>query len=259
MKTQKSQKNTKYVFIGKTLFFPKEKILAVGDLHLGYEVALRTRGLDIPIRQFEEMLEELEQTLRYVKEEYGKIKHIIFLGDVKHHFGYLGIEKEAMLKLIAFLRKKGIEENGVIFIRGNHEKNDRSGKFVDWYIVKDIAFIHGHWEFPDIYAREVNLIVMGHVHPTVVILDDMKIKKEKYKCFLVGRYKKKDLVVLPSFISTTEGVSLNESIDSKGYDWSIIPNKDLENFEVFACGEIGEEKGALDFGKLKELGAINRL
>ncbi len=58
---------------------------------------------------------------------------------------------------------------------------------------------------------------------------------------------------MPSFISATEGVSLNEFIDSKGYDMSIIPNKDLENFEVFACREGRGEKCALDFGKLRKL------
>ncbi len=249
--------NKKYVFIGKTLFFPLEKILAVGDLHLGYEEYLRTRGLDVPIRQFEEVAEELGKTMKYIKAKYGRIEQVIFLGDVKHHFGYIASEKEEIKKLLSFLLKAGIEEKNVIFIRGNHEKNDKSGKFFDFYIAKDIAFVHGHREFPEIYAKEINLVVMGHLHPTVTLSDKMKIKREKYKCFLAGRYKKKDFVVLPSFISATEGVSLNEFADEMGYDMSIIPNSELGNFEAYAVSESGNagsgKEGALNFGKLKDI------
>jgi len=76
--------NKKYIFIGKTLYFPKENILAIGDLHLGYEEALRQRGLDVPISQFKEMGEELEKNLLHIKARFGKIGElrIVFLGDV---------------------------------------------------------------------------------------------------------------------------------------------------------------------------------
>jgi len=245
--------NKRYEFIGKALFFPKERILAIGDLHLGYESSLRSRGLEVPIKQFEEMLEELERTIRHIRVKFGKIQEIVFLGDIKHHFNYLATEKEEIKKLISFLRKQGIEENNIIFIRGNHEKNDKSGKYVDYYVVKDIAFVHGHREFLEIYGKDINQIVMGHIHPTVTLRDKMKIKSEKYKCFLVGRYKKKYFLIVPSFISITEGVSMSEFDDEKagGYDFSIIPNKELENFEVFTVSELGEE--ALNFGKLKDI------
>lgn len=248
-------KNNKYKFVGKTLYFPKENILAVGDMHLGYESALKSRGLEVPIRQFEEMSEELGNILDYIKARHGKISEIkiVFLGDIKHHFGFAASEKEEIKKLLSFLRKKGIDENKAIFIRGNHEKNDKSGKFIDYYIAKDIAFVHGHREFLEIYAKEINLIVLGHLHPTVTLSDKMKIKREKYKCFLTGRWKKKDAVILPSFISASEGVSFSEFIDGLDYDLSFIPNKELENFEVFVVQDVGAEKEALDFGKLGKL------
>jgi putative SbcD/Mre11-related phosphoesterase len=241
----------RYVFAGKALFFPKEKILAVGDLHLGYEEALRQRGLDLPLRQFEEVVDELERTLDYIHARYGKIERVIFLGDVKHHFNYMATEREEIKKLISFLRKRGIEEHKIIFIRGNHEKNEKSEKFIDFYIIKDTAFIHGHKDFLEIYDKKISLVVMGHLHPTITLQDKMKVKREKYKCFLVGRWKKKDFVVLPSFISATEGVSISEFEDETGFDFSVIPQKELENFEAFAVGEIGSD--ALDFGKLKDL------
>lgn len=242
--------NKKYIMIGKSLFFPKEKIVVIGDLHLGYEKALRREGLEFPLKQFEEVIEELEKTLKHIKARYGKIEEIIFLGDIKHHFSYQESEKQEINKLVGFLRKY-VKESKIIFIRGNHEKNDKNGKYVNFYIVKDIAFVHGHREFLEIYDKKVNLIVMGHLHPTITLSDKMEIKKEKYKCFLVGRYRKKDFIILPSFISITEGVSLSEFNDEKGYDFSIVPNKELENFEVYVVVQLGEE--ALNFGKLSNL------
>lgn len=244
------QQNQKYIFVGKTLFFPKERILVVGDLHLGYEEALRQRGLEIPINQFKEVTEELTKTIENIKARYGKIEEIIFLGDIRHHFNYLATEREELRKLISFLRKFGIEENRVIFIRGNHEKNEKNGKYCDFYILKDIAFVHGHKEFLEIYDKNINLVVMGHLHPTVTIRDEMKVRSEKYKCFLVGRYNKKDFVVLPSFISATEGVDISE-FDENESNFSIIPQENLLDFNVYVASEPGEE--ALCFGKLKEL------
>jgi putative SbcD/Mre11-related phosphoesterase len=251
-------KNKKYIFVGKTLFFAKEKIVVVGDLHLGYETSLRARGLEIPFRQFKEVETELTKTLEHIKARFGKISEIIFLGDVKHHFGYIGEEKEEMLKLIKFLRKYVKNENKIIFIRGNHEKNEKNQKFMDYYIVKDIAFIHGDREFVEIYNKNVNLVVMGHLHPAVTLSDKMKIKREKYKCFLVGRYKKKDFVILPSFLNITEGVSANEFFEFGGDgNFCIIPEKELENFGVFVCSDVGEE--ALGFGRLKRLVGLKNL
>jgi len=244
------EQNQKYVFIGKTLFFPKERVLVVGDLHLGYEEALRQRGLEIPINQFKEVTEELEKTIENIRARYGKIEEIIFLGDIKHHFNYLATEREGLRRLISFLRKFGIEENHVIFIRGNHEKNEKNGKYCDFYILKDIVFVHGHKDFLELYDKKINLIIMGHIHPTVTLSDEMKVKVEKFKCFLVGRHKNKDFVVLPSFISLTEGVNVGE-FDENERDFSIVPQSELMNFDVYVASEPGEE--ALCFGKLKSI------
>ena len=84
----------KYSFIGKSLFFEKERIVVFGDLHLGYEENLRLHGLEIPINQFKEMKEEVKNTLKFIKTTWGKIEKIIFLGDVKHSFGFIAYEKK---------------------------------------------------------------------------------------------------------------------------------------------------------------------
>jgi len=245
------KKHPKYIFIGKTLFFPKEKILCVGDLHLGFEKMLKSNGLEFPVKQFEGIKKELEEVILHINTRYGKIEKIIFLGDIKHHYGFELEEKKEVLKLLGFLKKYVRDENKIIFIRGNHEKNDKNGKYIDYFIEKDIAFIHGDRDFLEIYDKTVNLIVMGHLHPGITLRDEMKIRNEKYKCFLVGRYKKKEIVIVPSFLSFTEGVAANEIEEIMDNRFSIIPNSELSDFQVFACNELGED--ALDFGRLEEL------
>lgn len=242
--------NKKYVFIGKTLFFPKEKILVIGDLHLGFEKMLRNQGLDFPVKQFEGIKEELENTFKYIKAKYGKIEEIVLLGDIKHHYSFELEEQKEVNRFLTFL-KKYIDENKIVFIRGNHEKNDKNGKYLDYYIFKDIAFIHGHRDFLEIYDKKINIVIMGHLHPSVTLRDQMKIRNEKYKCFLVGRHKKKDFIVVPSFLSFTEGVAANEIEEINDHSFSIVPNEELDDFEVYVVSEVGEE--ALSFGKLKKL------
>ncbi len=244
----------KYIMIGKCLYFQKLEILCVGDLHLGYEQMLNDNGLQFSLEQFVEMSEELIKTISTVKKSGKKIREIIFLGDIKHYFGFSKEEKQNIMKLIRFLNNLGIKEHQIRFIRGNHEKNLKNKKFLDFYIVKDVAFIHGDREFNEIYEKDIGLVVMGHIHPTVTLSDKMNVKKEKYKCFLAGKYKKKQFLIVPSFLSITNGVSLTEYDDkkTKGYDFSIVPQKKLDDFEVFVVNNNLDEK-ALSFGKLKDL------
>jgi len=245
--------NKKYLFLGKALLFPKEKILVIGDLHLGYEEKLRKQGLAIPLNQLQEVKEEIRAIFKNIKARGIKIEKIVFIGDIKHGFGPDYEEKKQINDLIGFIRKDlKIKMQNLIFIRGNHEKNSPEGYYCDYYIEKDIAFVHGHKDYAEIYDKNINLIVMGHLHPTVTLRDGMKVKAEKYKCFLVGRYKKKDFVVMPSFLNITEGVSANEFDDyiGGGFDFSIVPNKELPGFEVFICQDLDN---ALDFGKLRGL------
>ena len=123
-------------------------------------------------------------------------------------------------------------------------------EFQDFYIEKDIIFIHGHKEFLEIYDKTLNLIVMAHLHPTITLQDKLKIKREKYKCFLQGKFKNKQVIILPSFLSITEGVSSDEFLEFE-IDFLIIPQTELFKFKVFASQPPGEN--ALDFGILGKM------
>ncbi len=86
------------------------------------------------------------------------------------------------------------------------------------------------------------MIVAGHRHPAVVLGD--RYKTERYKCFLVGKYKKKKIIVLPSFFPFVEGSEISEIEDNRMF----IPEKNLREFEAYVVGE-----EVYCFGKVGEI------
>lgn len=239
-----------YIFIGKTLFFPDKGILAVGDLHLGYEYQLQQSGILVPETQIKEIKDELKDVFNEIKKRKLKLKKIIFIGDIKHSFAYEWKEKNYFNDILKFLREY-IDDKNIILIKGNHDTIDYSfsDRLQDYYIKDDIAFIHGHELFPEVFDKKIKIIVMGHLHPSIILTDKSQIKKEKYKCFLVGKFKNKEIIILPSFLETIEGTTIN-SLEYEYEDYfSIIPKKNLMNFDVYIVGE----NESYHFGKIKNL------
>jgi len=238
-----------YQFINESLFFPERGILIIGDLHIGYDVMLRQSGVLIPERQIEETIERLESIFEKIKFQNQKVEKIIFLGDIKHSFGFEFEERKDFDQIMDFLKQRFSEKN-IILIKGNHDTIDYSfeGKMVDTHIEDGIAFLHGHKIFSEVFDKNINLIVMGHLHPSIVLQENPGIKKENYKCFLTGAFKGKKVIVLPSFLGIIEGSKINEYSDKLDKDFSIIPKKDLLKFDVHV---VGKEK-IYDFGKVKD-------
>ena len=87
----------------------------------------------------------------------------------------------------------------------------------------------------------VKTVIIGHDHPAVSIYEDLR--KETYKCFLVGKHKRKNLIVLPSLNPLTEGTDVkNEKLLSP------FLHKELGNFDVYIVAD-----KVYGFGKLKKL------
>ena len=237
-------KNKKYIMIGKSLYFPEEKILCIGDIHLGYEEMLHEQGVLFPLEQIKQTIKELSEIIGYVRLNGMKIKKIIVLGDIKHYFPYKKQEKFEIHELLNFLRKY-VKEKDIIFIKGNHDKIDIGKKFVNYFVEGDMIFVHGHKDFKRMWEKDIKYIIMGHNHPTVMLKD--KYKKERYKCFLEGSYKRKKIIILPSFFSFALGTDM---LQTKLHKF-IIPHNKLLDFKVYVVNEIG--KKALGFGRLKSI------
>ena len=215
--------------IGLTLFLEKQGILVIADSHLGYEEALNREGILIPRLQFREVLKHLEEVFNKVKP-----KLIVMLGDVKHEFGLISKQEwRDTLNLLDYLLSKA----KVVLIKGNHDAilgplaRKKGLEIKDYFVVGNNLFCHGH-KLIDEKMKEwkgIKTVIIGHEHPAISIRDDVRV--EKYKCFLLGKYKNKNLIVMPSFNFMTEGTDvLQEKLLSP-----FITN--VYDFEAFVVGD----------------------
>ena len=245
-------KISKFELVDRCLFWEEKKILIVGDLHLGYEDYLNESGVALVKTQMEETFELFEKIFSVT----GKVKKIILLGDVKHHFGgILHREFNDFYKLIDVFKKNLYKGGKVVIVKGNHDnilepivlQKEFSGlvELKDFYKEGDVLFFHGDkYGFDKIklgaFDKNVKVLVCGHFHPAVYIRED--VKTEKYKCFLLGKNKefKKEVVVVPSFFPLVEGA-----------DVSVPRERDFSNFDVYALS--GKFNEVLKFGKVKDL------
>ncbi len=221
------------------LYLKKEKILVIGDLHLGYEQSLIEKGILVPKFYFKDLISRLEKILSKVKVDY-----IVINGDLKHEFGIISREEwKNSLDLIDFLSKYG----KLILVRGNHDTilkpiaELKKLKINDYYKVNDIYICHGHKLPNDIDFASSKLIIVGHEHPAISLREGAK--KELYKCFLFGKFKNKKLIVMPSFDLVTEGSDIfkNEVL-------SPFLKQDLKNFDVYIVAD-----KVYKFGELKNI------
>ena len=215
------------------LYLRKEKILVIGDMHIGLEESLQKQGVFIPRFDVQEVIKRLKNIFSRIK-----VEKIILIGDIKHEFGTISDQEwRDTLKVLDFLLEKG----NVILIKGNHDtilgpiSKKRNLEVLEKYKIDNILFVHGD----KIINDNAETIVIGHEHPAVSFESR---PEEKFKCFLLGKYKGKNLIVIPSFNFLTEGSDVTQEEILSPYI------KNIKNFKVF----IVEDK-VRDFGLVKDL------
>jgi putative SbcD/Mre11-related phosphoesterase len=215
--------------------------LIIADTHVGYEESLNKQGVFIPRFVFKEMMIRLEKILSG-----SKFDKIIINGDVKHEFGKISDQEwRNTLKLLDFLGKFC---DSVVLIKGNHDKivgpiaSKRKVNVVDHVVLGDVLVVHGNTcDIDKLVDGKIKTIVIGHEHPAVSIKTE--VRSEIFKCFLVGKWKKLNLVVQPSFNLVTEGTDvLRERLLSP------FLKQDISKFSVYVVAD-----KIYDFGKLKNL------
>lgn len=230
-------------YLGKCVLVKAERrrILAVGDLHLGYEEALNIAGVGVGRKLFSEMMKDFEEIFAAT----GKVDEVVLLGDVKHVFGtVLGQEREDFSRLLEFF---GERCKKIVIVQGNHDAIVRflireRTEVRDFYVVEGVCFLHGDKDFEEIHSEEIKMWVVGHAHPAITLYDG--VKSEKYKCFLVGVWKGKRVVIVPSFSTHSEGM------DVRSGDLRLAWPLDLEKFHAKV---VGENLEVLDFGEVGRL------
>jgi|SRR3989344_5225587 len=251
------KKQNKMRFLNGCLLIDNS-ILAVADFHIGYEEYITEQGISLRI-QFKEIIEKLDEVFDIIKKEKIKLKKIVVLGDLKHEFGGISdSEWRETLKLIDYLAEKveGKTKNKIILTKGNHDNiigpiaRKTEIELRDYYSEKGICFLHGNKIWKNCFRNEI--LIMGHLHPAIILSD--KYKKEKYKCFLYGKWKGKEVYILPSFSPISFGFELNclaKNYKNEDKGFLVVDKKTLRNFEVVIYNN--KEKKEYNFGRLKSL------
>ena len=224
--------------IDLAIYLKKEKTLIIADTHIGYEESLNKQGIMIPRAAFKDLIIRLEKILSKIKPE-----TIVINGDIKHEFGKISqTEWRNTIKLILFLQKHC---KNLILIKGNHDKilgpiaDKKNITITDQIILNSTIVTHGHKLIkPD---KKIKTIIIGHEHPAISLGD--LARKEKYKCFLKGKWKNKTLIVQPSLKLSSEGTDI-----TKERILSPFLKQDLKNFEAFIVAD-----KVYYFGKLKNI------
>jgi putative SbcD/Mre11-related phosphoesterase len=225
------------------LYLAEEQILVLADLHIGIEEALVKQGILVPKFHFKDLVKRVEKIFEVLVKRKKKVKVVVINGDLKHEFGRISDEEwRNTLKMLDFLARKCEK---VVLVRGNHDKvlgpiaDKRKVLFVDWFLDGDKLICHGD-KIPDMPAS-VKTIIIGHDHPAVSLDEDLR--KETYKAFLSGKWRRKNLIVQPSLNPLMEGTDVKD-----GKLLSPFLQKKLDNFDVYLVAD-----KVYDFGKLKKL------
>lgn len=220
----------------------------IADLHIGYEEYLNKQGILAPRSQFEEIKKEIEDLMNEIKP-----KIIVINGDLKHEFGKISSQEwNDTLKILEILSKNC---ERIILVRGNHDVvlepiirriGKRKIKVLKEYIIKNVCVLHGHLLNEEIESklRNIKTIIIAHEHPAISLQEGMK--SEKFKCFLLGKWKKKKLIVMPSFLPIIEGSDVKKERVFSPF------LKNIENFDVFIVSD-----KVYEFGKLGKIRLLN--
>ncbi len=221
------------------VFLREERVLIISDLHLGYEESLTSKGVLVPHSQFAHTEHRMLATVRALKP-----KTIVFNGDFKHDFGKIASsEWREGRKLLETVRK---HTKSILIIEGNHDPS--IGPFAakiqvqiaSLLISNDTLIVHGDEIPQESSLNNIKTIIIGHEHPAVTIREGMV--SETYKCFLVGAWKRKRLIVMPSYNLITQGTNvLTQTLLSPFLS-------SIDSFRV-----IVSQNGLFDFGKIKDM------
>jgi putative SbcD/Mre11-related phosphoesterase len=221
------------------LWLPRERALAISDLHLGYEGALQEAGVAIPRRQKGVMLERLGRLLdRYEPET------VIVDGDFKHEFSRnLEDEWKDVQDVLDFLYERTVP----VLVRGNHDNYlmqilaKKGLDLIRKFECGGFTFVHGH-DDPGVSGP----LVLGHEHPAVKLRDGLGATIS-VSAFVV----QKDLILLPAFSPLALGVDVTERPKMS----PLLAFRDLSESRIYG---IDESSGLMEFGRLVDLERVSR-
>jgi putative SbcD/Mre11-related phosphoesterase len=152
----------------------KTKTLVIADPHIGWEMALRDKGIHVP-SQTPKLLQKLVAVLSKYKPD-----TLLILGDVK--YTVVATEPGEWHDIPDFFMNLKNYVRDIAVVRGNHDANlepllpekirllPAAGT-----IIGDVGLFHGH-KWPSPTLLKCKTLIMGHLHPVVVFRDPAGFK-----------------------------------------------------------------------------------
>ncbi len=193
----------------RAVFFPKEQLLAISDLHLGKSAYFRKAGIQVPTTLAQSDLQRLSILL-----EKFQPKTLLINGDMFHHDHNTEVDDFAHWK-------QQFTEIEFVLVKGNHDKLDEESyrrlgiKIYDPnYCTAKFCFIHD-----SVQCKEETLYpISGHIHPGITLVGKAK-QSLRFPCFYFGT----DYAVLPAFSAFTGLSMLKPKINDQIF--AITPSK----------------------------------
>lgn len=175
----------------KALYWPRERMLVVADIHFGKAAAFRALGVPVPGGTTAANLAALDALVA----RHGA-RHIVFLGDFLHARAARAAATFAAMR--AWRERNG--QLALTLVRGNHDLH--AGDPPAWLdiAVADEPLHGGPFAFchhPDLLAT--GYVMAGHVHPVYRLRTGWE--SLLLPCFLANR----ERIVLPAFGAFTGG------------------------------------------------------
>jgi putative SbcD/Mre11-related phosphoesterase len=152
----------------------KTKKLVIADPHLGWETALRDKGIHLP-SQTPKLLQKLTAILSKYKPD-----TLLILGDVK--YTVVATDPGEWHDIPAFFIELKNHVKDVAIVRGNHDATlepllPEKIKLLPatGTVVGDVGLFHGH-KWPSPMLLKCKTMIMGHLHPVVVFRDPAGFK-----------------------------------------------------------------------------------
>jgi putative SbcD/Mre11-related phosphoesterase len=152
----------------------KTKTLVIADPHIGWEVALRNKGIHVP-SQTPKLLKKVTAVLSKYKPD-----TLLILGDVK--YTVVTTEPGEWHDIPDFFNNLKNYVRDIAIVRGNHDANlepllPEKTSFLPaaGTIIDDVGLFHGH-KWPSPTLLKCKTLIMGHLHPVVVFRDPAGFK-----------------------------------------------------------------------------------
>lgn len=216
----------------------EERVICVGDLHIGIEAELLHRGVVVPSQT-----PRMERELMELAEG---IDRLIIIGDVKHQVP--GSTRQEHREVPRFFDRLLGAYPRVDLVKGNHDTNiermlppqvtvhEQGGM-----LLGDVGLVHGH-AWPSQEVMGCRLLVLGHNHPAVIFEDGLH-QNQVERCWVRCRFKDlyqerypglpEEAILIPAFNRTLGGGPVN--LEGPRLLGPLLANGllDLENGRVY--------------------------